>query len=177
MSRIREMRADHRRILRLALGVSLAMAFSQALNWPMSFIAPLISAMMLTLPLPAPTLRQSIIFIGALIGSLCVGLLILPFMEFAPATGILLMGLVLFGSFLFTARGGSPLLGTFLTVGMTVLAAIGSLSVDVYLIIVQELARGAIIGFLFVWLAHFLLPDPPPTGAAPAAPPAASSSR
>ena len=130
MTRVRDMRPDHRRILRLALGVAMAMAFSQALNWPMSFVAPLITAMMLTLPLPAPTLRQSIIFIGALIGSLCIGLLIIPFLEFAPATGILLMGLVLFASFLFTAKGGSPLLGTFLTVGMTVLAAIGSLSVD-----------------------------------------------
>ena len=43
-----------RRILRLALGTALSLWFSQAINWPLSFIAPVLTLMILSLPLPAP---------------------------------------------------------------------------------------------------------------------------
>ena len=41
------------RVLRLALGTALSMWFSQIVNWPMSFIAPVFTMLFLGLPIPA----------------------------------------------------------------------------------------------------------------------------
>ena len=42
-----------RRILRMAVGTALGMWISQAVAWPMSFVAPLLAFVLLSLPLPA----------------------------------------------------------------------------------------------------------------------------
>ena len=41
------------RILRMALGTALSMLFSQIVNWPLSFVAPVLTMFILSLPLPA----------------------------------------------------------------------------------------------------------------------------
>ena len=50
-----------------------------------------------------------------------------------------------------------------MTVGIAVVVAIGSVSIDAMLIVAANLSFGAIAGILFVWLAHALLPDLPET--------------
>jgi uncharacterized membrane protein YgaE (UPF0421/DUF939 family) len=54
------------RILRLALGTSLSLWFSQAVGWQMSFIAPVFTLLVLGLPLPALKLKQGIGFVAVL---------------------------------------------------------------------------------------------------------------
>jgi hypothetical protein len=65
----------------------------------------------------------------------------------------------LYWSFYFTAKGGSPVLGTFITVGLALSTAIGSVNVDATLMLIQGLIMNAVIGIAFVWIAHALLPD------------------
>jgi hypothetical protein len=65
----------------------------------------------------------------------------------------------LYWSFYFTAKGGSAVLGTFATMGIAVSAAIGTVSLDAVLLIVELLSFGAFVGVLFVWIAHAFLPD------------------
>jgi hypothetical protein len=152
--------AASRRILRLALGVSLSLWFSQAVNWPMSFLAPVFTMFILAVPLPAPSFKGGVVFIVALIGSVLAGMALLPFYLHFPAVGVLLLMLALYGSFYYSARGGSAILGMFLTVGLTFVTAIGTVSIDVQLAVTKGLAMGAVVGILFVWLAHALMPDP-----------------
>jgi len=151
-----------RRILRLVLGVALSMLFSQVINWPLSFVAPVFTIMLLSLPYPAPSLKGGLNFLLTLIGALLAGHLLLPFLDHAPMAGLLLLALALFGSFYYTAMGGSGLTGTFLILGMTFLVSVGSLSIDGYIALTKGLAIGASVGIAFVWVAHALLPDPPP---------------
>jgi len=47
----------------MALGTALSMLFSQIVNWPMSFIAPVLTMFILSLPLPALKLDAGIKFI------------------------------------------------------------------------------------------------------------------
>ena len=47
------------RILRLALGTSLSLCFSQAMAWDMSFIAPIFTMFLLATPMPAPSAADS----------------------------------------------------------------------------------------------------------------------
>ena len=60
-----------------------------------------------------------------------------------------------------------------MTVGLTLVVTIGSVSIEALMALIPGLARGAIFGMLFVWIAHALMPDPPregPLAARPTAP-------
>jgi hypothetical protein len=150
-----------RRIMRLAMGTALALCFSQAINWPLSFITPALTMMILALPLPAPGLKKGLAFVVALLAPMIGGLVLLPFLEHARLAGILMVTLVLFYSFYFTARGGSPVLGMFMTVGLTLIVTVGSVNPTVLVALIKALAYSALFGIAFVWLAHLLLPDLP----------------
>jgi len=151
-----------RRILRLSLGTALCLWFSQAINWPLSFIAPVLTLMILGLPLPPLGLKKGIGFIIAMLLPMVAGMMLLPFLAHARWAGILLVGLALFFSFFYTARGGSAVMGMFMTIGLTLVVTIGSVSPQLMVVLVQAMAVCAVVGLAFVWLAHLLLPDPPP---------------
>ncbi len=151
-----------RRILRLALGTALSLAFSQIAAWQLSFLAPVFSLVLLATPLPAPTLKSGIKLVLALLLPLVLGALtLLPFLEHLRPVGVLLVALALFYSFYFTSRGGAAVLGTFMTIGLTLVVTIGSVSIDMLSAVAQGLALGAIFGLIFVSIAHALLPDLP----------------
>jgi hypothetical protein len=164
------MEIAHVRILRLALGTGLSMWVSQAVAWDLSFIAPVMTLFILALPLPALSLKMGIKFLAAMTLSMYASLLLLPWLLDYPLVGLILLVLALFWSFYYTASGGSPVLGTFATVGIALSTAIGSVSVDATLMLISGLIMNATIGIVFVWIAHALVPDskaggfPGPTG-------------
>jgi len=163
-----------RRILRLALGTALSMGFSQIINWPMSFMAAVFTMFILAVPLPAPTLKSGLKFTLALVGPAYASVLLVPFLLHARWAGILLVVIALFSSFYYSARGGSPVIGMFMTLGLTIVVTVGSISADIMLLVVNGIAVGALAGIAFVIIAHALLPDlpPPTTKTAVAKPPA-----
>jgi hypothetical protein len=153
------------------------MFVSQVANWQMSFIAPIITMFILALPLPALTLASGIKFILVFVGSIYGALLLLPVIVHYQMAGLLLVALALFLSFYFTARGGSAVLGAFATVGITLVAAVGSVSIDAVLGLIGGLNIGIVVGVLFVWVGHALIPDSlatPVDVPQPAAPPPAA---
>ncbi len=147
------------RILRLALGTALSMLFSQVVNWPMSFIAPVLTMFILALPMPVMNLSSGAKFILVFVISIYAGLIFLPFMLNQRVVGLLLLGLALYHTFYFTARGGSAVVGAFATVGLTLVTAIGTVSTDAVLAVSGGVAVGAFVGVVFVWIAHAILPD------------------
>jgi hypothetical protein len=150
-----------RRTLRLALGTALSLWFSQALAWQLSFMAPALTLLILATPLPAPSLKQGLRFIIALIAPTIAGAALVPFLLYARWAGVLLLALALYYSFYYTARGGSQVLGAFMTVGLTVVVTIGAVSPAALVMVVEALAINAVFGMGFVWIAHALLPDQP----------------
>lgn len=163
----------------MALATGICMFVSQVANWQMSFIAPVFTMFILALPLPALTLSNGIKFIVVFAASVYGALLLLPIVVHYQMAGLLLVALALFLSFYFTARGGSAVLGAFTTVGITLVAAVGSVSIDAVLGLIGGLNTGVIIGVGFVWVGHALIPDslatpvdaPPPAAPPPAAKP------
>jgi uncharacterized membrane protein YccC len=165
-----------RRILRLTLGTTLSMGFAMAINWPMAFIASVFTMFLLSVPLPVPSLKNGIRFVLALVLPAYAGLILLPFLEHARWAGILMVILALFGSFYYTARGGSRIMGMFMTIGITMVVTVGSVSADIMILAVNGIAIGASVGVCFVYLAHALLPDlassqPAGSGPKPTPPP------
>lgn len=158
-----------RRILRLSLGTALCLLFSQAIAWPLSFVSPVLTLFILALPLPPPRMRGSIVFVVALAAPMIVGgWLLLPFLEHMRATGILLVALGLFFTFYFTARGGQAVLGTFMTVGLTLIVTVGSINSEIMIQLVRGLFVCSVVAIVFVRIAHTLLPDLPPDPNQPA---------
>lgn len=157
-----------RRILRLALGTALAIGFSQVFYSPLSFIAAVFTMFILAVPLPAPTLKSGLKFVLALVIPAYLGMLLIPFLMHARWAGVILVILALFGSFYYSARGGSPIMGMFMTVGITMVVTVGSVSPEAMIMVINGMAIGAGVGIAFVALAHALLPDlPPPQSAGP----------
>ena len=148
------------RILRLALGTALALWFSQAVGWSLSFIAPIFTLLLLATPMPAPKLKGAVAIVVLVTLAAYGGLLLLPLLLHQTVAGILILSLALFYSFYFTSRGGNAVLGTLITVSLTLTAAVGSVSVDAVLAVAQGVSIGALVGMAFVWIAHALLPDP-----------------
>ena len=147
------------RILRLAAGTAASLWFSQAAGWGMSFIAPVITMFILALPFPAPKLKSGIGFVVIFAIALHGGLLLLPYLLNYPLVGLLLLVIALYWSFYFTAKGGSAVLGTLATVGIALSTAVGSVSVDATLMVVDGLTVNTLFGVVFVWIAHALVPD------------------
>ena len=159
----------------MAVGTALGMWVSQAISWPMSFVAPLLAFVFLSLPLPRPTLKMTLGFILVLAASSFAGVVLLPFLQHARWVGIGLFVLALFYTFYFTARGGSAAIGMLMTVGLTLVAAVGSVSSAVMVEIAKWMTICAVWAMGFVWLAHALIPDPPsPPGRAGKKPPPAA---
>lgn len=154
--------AAARRILRLSFGTAACLLFSQMVAWPLSYIAPVLTLSLLALPLPALGLKKYIGLIIAILAPMVAGMALLPLLLHAKAAAIVLVALALFHSFYFTARGGSPALGTFMTVGLTLTVTIGSVSGDIMIFLVQMVGLCAVVGIAFVAIAHALLPDLPP---------------
>jgi hypothetical protein len=149
------------------------MGFSQIVNWPLSFIAAVFTMFLLAVPLPAPTLKSGLKFVIALVIPAYFGMLLIPFLLHARWAGILLVILSLYGSFYYSARGGSPVMGMFMTVGITIVVTVGSVSADAMIMVVNGMAVGALAGVSFVMLAHAVLPDilPPPSSSTQASQP------
>jgi Protein of unknown function (DUF2955) len=151
-----------RRILRLALGTALSLWFSQAVSWQLSYLAPVLTLLLLALPLPALSLKQGIGFVIALLLPVIASMALLPFLWHARWAGVLLIALALYGTFYFTARGGPAVMGTLMTVGLTITVTVGSINPSIIIVLIVAMAKCAVFGVLFVWVAHALLPDPPP---------------
>jgi hypothetical protein len=160
------------RILRMAFGTALSLWFSQAVGWQMSFVAPIFTMLVLSLPFPAPGLKSGIKFVLALLISVYAGLALLPLLLNQRWVGILLLTLAVFYSFYYTARGGNAVVGTFATVGIGLATAVGTVSIDGALAVVGGLGITAVCGILFVWIAHAILPD---SMAAPVSEPATAT--
>jgi hypothetical protein len=147
------------RILRMALGTSLSMWFSQVVGWPMSFVAAVFTMFLLALPIPVLKLKAAIGLVAVLAVCSYAGLALLPFILNQRMVGIGLLTLALFHSFYYTAKGGSPILGAFATVGLAIATSVGTVSIDAVLAVVNGLVMGAVFGVAFVFIAHAILPD------------------
>jgi len=149
----------HRRILRLALGTSLSLAFSQIVNWPISFMAAVFTMFLLAFPVPAPNLKKGIALVLLLVISVYGSMVFIPFFEHVRWAGILLLIPALYGCFYYTARGGSMIVGMFMTIGLTLVVTVGSVSIDGLLLVARNISICMVVGLVFVWIAHALLPD------------------
>jgi hypothetical protein len=95
------------RIVRFALGVTIAVALAYGIEWPLAFLFPVLTAVMLSLPLPMPTLAGGLRNMLQSLLAFAIGLMFSLFFIQYPLAYILMLGLVLFHLYYYLNRGGS----------------------------------------------------------------------
>jgi len=144
---------------------------SQTVNWGVAFMTPVLLSVLLALPLPAPSLKQCFLLLFALLTPIwSMTWFLLPLLTHQPLVGMLLLILACFWIFYYSASGGSPVLGALMTIGLALVAAIGSVSVDLLVVVDQAMTINAVIAIALFWLAYVLFPDRPMEGADKAPP-------
>jgi hypothetical protein len=159
-----------RRALRLAWGTALGLAASYGLGLPVPILAPVFAVLLLAMrsqPLPLRAAPALALLVLLSCGS---GLLLIPLLRHAPASGVLLVGLGLFLCFRYALRGGNGLLANLLVVGLTMIAAAGASDFELALSVVEAMAKGMLLATLSAAVAHALFPEPLDAAALPAAP-------
>jgi len=149
------------RILRLAFGTAVSLWISQAVGWSISYIAPVITLLLLAMPLSLPKPKFFIVVVAALTFSVYGSFVFLPLLLHQEIVGLLLLSLALFHAFYFTSRGGAAVVGTLITVGLALTVAVGTVSVDALLGVASGLVMGAGVGALVAMLSHWVVRDKP----------------
>ena len=159
------------RIMRFALGVTLAVAFSAAIDWPLAFLLPILTSVLLAMPIPRPTLKAIIGSMLFTVMAFTLGLVFAIFLLPYPMAYILLLGLALFNIYYLVNRGGPFWLALMSLLAVLILPVLGNVQ--------QGLAFGVAMGFIIsgwltmamVWIAHLMVPDLPDAPKPPKKPP------
>jgi hypothetical protein len=156
----------HRRSLRLAVGVTLVLTFTQLMGWPMAHIAPFMTALLLQDSGPMPLRQGWFIFKMALVSTLS-GLVLALFLANFPLVLVLVACALLFRFYMFILQSGEHMLA--------VIAAVIGVVLMPYLVLIQPevgvigglgLMLDFAVALTGAWITWFLLPvsSAPPQG-------------
>jgi hypothetical protein len=159
------------RALRLASGVALCLAAGYGLALPIPYLGPIFTLLLLvTLPGPLSFKAGLGLVLTVMLATGC-GLLLIPLLQHAGVSGVLLVGVGLFLCFRYGLGGGNAFLTTLLVVGLSLISAAGTTSFTLALSVIQALAKGMLLTVLVVAISHWLFPEPPNAPIPPRKPP------
>lgn len=147
------------RVMRFAIGVTLAVAISSAINWPLAFLVPILTSVILAMPMPMPGLKSGLTNMLYTISAFLVGIVFTLFLLPYPLAYIPMLSLALFNLYYMLNRGGSFWFVLMSLLAILILPMLGNNN--------EGLAKGFAFGFvlsgwatiLMVWLAYLLVPD------------------
>ncbi len=148
------------RVIRFAAGVTISVALAYGIEWPLSFLLPVLTSVLLSLPLPMPSLQAGLRNMLHTLSAFGLGLMFSLFFLHYPLAYILMLGFVLFHLYYYLNRGGS--------FWLTLMSMMAILMLPMLANTHGGLATGLSLGFVFtswltvimVWVAHLLVPDP-----------------
>jgi len=148
------------RVFRFAFGVTVACGLAYGINWPLAFLMPVFTAMILAMPLPKPSVKASLNNMMSTLQAFSLGLAFSLFFLQYPIAYLIVLALVLFHLYYYLNRGGSFWFTLMSMIAILVLPMIANSN--------EGLAIGFSAGFVYsswltiamLWLAHFVFPDP-----------------
>lgn len=152
--------ATHVRQLRFAVAVSVAMAIAYSVNWALSFLFPIFVCLLISMPAPQMTVKQLGTGMWNTVLGFCFGLFFSVFLIRFPAVFLILLFIALFNIYYYINRGGS--------FWLTLMCMFSLLILPMLTFISDGLAVGFSLGFVgsawaamvFVFLMHYVIPDP-----------------
>jgi len=148
------------RVIRFAVGVTISVALAYGIEWPLSFLLPVLTAVLLALPLPMPSLQAGLRNMLHTLSAFGLGLMFSLFFLQYPLAYILMLGFALFHLYYYLNRGGS--------FWLTLMSMIAILLLPMLANTHEGLATGMSMGFvstswltvIMIWVSHLLVPDP-----------------
>jgi len=161
---------QHIRTVRYAVGLTIAIALAFGIAWPLSFLFPVLSAVMLALPFPKLTLSQGISNMGNTLFAFGVGFTVTQFILPHTVIFIPILGLLLFHTYYHLNRGGSFWLVLMLLLNLLLMPMLAGVNEGLAIGVVSGLVFSSWLTICLLWLAHYLVPDLPGGPAMPKPP-------
>lgn len=155
------MHIQARRVFRLSLTPSLALAIAYALSTPLPFMAPLFAFFLTAMPGPPLGTKKLLGLIILVIITLGMGILLIPLLLNFQATALLLVLVGLYFSSYLSVNLNKNLPGIFLAMGITMISAAGTVSYSLSMLIIQALILGIIIATMCQSIVYFVFPEDP----------------
>ena len=152
---------EARRVFRLSFAFALALAIGYGLALKVPFIAPLF-ALMLTAapgkPIGPARLAAAAVALTLILGT---GMFVTPMLEHYPIAALLIVGTGVYFANHLALDLGKGGLATMLTMGLTLISALGTLSSAAAAAMIVALVVGIVVAVLCQYVAHALFPEPP----------------
>ncbi len=148
-----------RRVFRLSLTVALSLGIGYAMALSIPYLVPIFALMLTMPPKPPPGLKGLLVVIVIAALTMGSGLLIIPLLENYPATAVLVVLVALFFSTYITVHLGQAQIGMFLTIGITLISAVGTMSFYAATEVIDALLLGITIAIVCQWLVYPLFPE------------------
>lgn len=158
------------RALRLGVGVALCVAIGFGLDLPIPMVAPVLGVFLLAGMNQPLSARAGLGLVAAVGLATATGLLLSPLLRYYPLAGVLLIGLCLFLAFRAGMRGANGVLTMFLIIGLTIIAAAGTVDFRLAALAVEALAKGLLAAVAVLGCCHWLFREPAQAPKPPAAP-------
>jgi len=156
------MHPQARWVFRLSLTVALALLLGYMLPMALPFLPPIFALMLSAKPGPAMPLKALVGLSLVVLITTGVGLLLIPLLLAYPMTALMVVALGLFLSFYVTVNLGKGLVGAFLTVGITLISAAGTLSEQLAMLVIHDLLLSIVVAIVCQWLVYpWFAADPP----------------
>jgi len=148
-----------RRVFRLSLCIALSLFIAYGIAVPLPFLAPMFALMLGIKPAPPIGFKGLAGLVMVVVITLGMGLLLAPVLNSYPVMAILMVALGIYLSSYLTVIAGKALVGTFLTMGVTLISAAGVASFSLAFTIVQALVLAIIIAVTCQWLVYYWFPE------------------
>ncbi len=148
-----------KRVYRLSLTISLALAIAYGSGVTLSFIAPLFAFMLSAKPQPPMGVKGLFGLCLVLVVLLSSGLLLIPALIAYPMTALMLAVLGLFLANYLTLNMGKGPAGSLLTVGIGLISALGLLNYQLAVGVIAALLINIAIAVVSSWLVYPFFPE------------------
>lgn len=157
-----------RRAFRLSLTVALALVLAYAMASPLPYLAPIFAWLLTMEPKKPLGLKGLLVLVAVTALTTGTGLLIIPLLSDYPATAILVVLIALFFSTYISVSLGQVTVGMLLTIGITLISAVGTVSFVAATAVIEALVLAVVISVICQWLVYPLFPEDPGTPEPPA---------
>ncbi|GAA5215462.1 DUF2955 domain-containing protein [Corallincola platygyrae] len=150
---------QQRRMLRFAIGTTLAMAFAAVSGMPVGYLIPVLTVSLLGNSQPCLDVSSGLKIIVLIAGSALFGLLFSAATLRYPLPCMLLVILLLFRIFYSAAKGAPAIVSAMLLIAITMVPVVALTHQALALMVAGGLATAGLFAVFFLWLSHTLVPD------------------
>jgi hypothetical protein len=152
-------RAD-KAVLRLAIGVGLAVLIAYGLALPVPFAACVLTVLLLSKPGPPIPFVKGVVLALVIAALLVAGVLMVPILENYAVAGVMLTGVLLYAVFFAGARRANPLT-IILVIAITLIPVAGVADQALTTVLSVAFGVGLGTGVLVSGISHVFFPDAP----------------